>query len=145
MTRDNLDRERRLEAISLADEAVLTSIADQLLESTEVQISRGPTVGLLMVRVEEPSVRLPFNFAEVTVSEAEVVTGGQRGYAMVMGRAPAKALAGAIIDGALEAGHPDSDQIELVLRSALASESERIAAEWARVAPTTVKFEEMAP
>jgi alpha-D-ribose 1-methylphosphonate 5-triphosphate synthase subunit PhnG len=145
MTRGILDRERRLEAISLADEAVLTSIADELLESTEVQISRGPTVGLLMVRVEEPSVRLPFNFAEVTVSEAEVLAGGQRGYAMVMGRAPEKALAGAIIDGALEAGHPASGAIEQVLNSALARESARLAREWARVAPTTVKFEEMAP
>lgn len=140
-----LDRERRLEAISLADEALLAEIADQLLETLDVTTSRGPTVGLLMVRVEEPSVRQSFNFAEVTVSEAEVLVGRHRGYAMVMGRAPEKALAGAIIDGAIEMGHPASADIERHLESALRREKERQAREWARVAPTTVKFEEMAP
>jgi len=140
-----LDRERRLEAIGLADEPTLTAIADELLQSAGVQISRGPTVGLLMVRAEEPSVRHAFNFAEVTVSEAEVIVEGHRGYAMVLGRAPAKALAGAIIDGALEAGTPGTEGIEGVLNAALDREASRLAAEWARVAPTTVTFEEMAP
>ncbi len=85
-----------------------------------------------MVRVEEPSARQPFNFAEVTVSEAEVLTAGRRGYAMVMGRDPEKALAGAIIDGAMEAGHPVSPLIERTLQTALDREALRVEREWAK-------------
>jgi alpha-D-ribose 1-methylphosphonate 5-triphosphate synthase subunit PhnG len=140
-----LERERRLEAISLADGAVLVGLADQVLGTFDVEVVRGPSVGLLMVRVEEPSERLAFNFAEVTVSEAEVVAAGQRGYAMVMGRHPEKALAGAILDAAMEAEHPAAAAIERLLADALDVEEQRKGDAWARVAPTTVKFEEMAP
>ena len=140
-----LEREKRLEAISLADTEVLVGLADQVLESLDVTVSRGPTIGLLMVRVEEPSERLPFNFAEVTVSEAEVVALGQRGYAMVMGRQPEKALAGAILDAAMETGHPHAAVIDGELRQAIDREEQRKQAAWARVAPTAVRFDEMAP
>jgi alpha-D-ribose 1-methylphosphonate 5-triphosphate synthase subunit PhnG len=98
-----------------------------------------------MVRGEEPSERTQFNFAEVTVSEAEVTAQGQRGYAMVMGREPEKALAGAVLDVALEVGHPASPAIEAALTQALGAEARRREAEMQRVAPTRVRFEEMAP
>lgn len=140
-----LDREQRLEAISLAATGELVRLADAVLEDMDAEVTRGPVVGLLMVRVEEPSDRMPFNFGEVTVSEAEVLAGGHRGYAMVMGREPEKALAGAILDAALETAHSSSAEIEDCLRAALDAEQERQAAAWARVAPTTVRFEEMAP
>jgi alpha-D-ribose 1-methylphosphonate 5-triphosphate synthase subunit PhnG len=140
-----MDRETRLEAISLSDSPVLEQLADQVLETLEVEVARGPAVGLLMVRIEEPAERLQFNFAEVTVSEAEVVAEGQRGYAMVMGRQPEKAIAGAILDLAVELGHPATPDIERRLSEALERESERRAALVARVEPTRVQFEEMRP
>jgi alpha-D-ribose 1-methylphosphonate 5-triphosphate synthase subunit PhnG len=140
-----MDRERRLEAISLASSGLLEELADDVLQTLDVEVSRGPTVGLLMVRVEEPSERRRFNFTEVTVSEAEVTAAGHRGYAMVMGRAPDKALAGAILDAAIEAGHPTSDVIEERLTAVLRDEAQRQAAAWERVSPTRVRFEEMAP
>ncbi len=140
-----MDRERRLEAISLASSGLLEELADDVLQTLDVKVSRGPTVGLLMVRVEEPSERRRFNFTEVTVSEAEVTAAGHRGYAMVMGRAPEKALAGAILDAAIEAGHPTTTAIESQLSVVLQSEARRQAAAWVRVSPTRVRFEEMAP
>lgn len=140
-----MEREVRLQAISLSETESLVTIADEILGTIEIEVVRGPTVGLLMVRVEEPSARLPFNFAEVTVSEAEVLAGGKRGYAMVMGREPEKALAGAIIDGAIEAGHPVASMVQRTLQDALDRESARQSREWANVAGTMVKFEEMAP
>jgi alpha-D-ribose 1-methylphosphonate 5-triphosphate synthase subunit PhnG len=140
-----MDRERRLEAISLASSGLLEDLADDVLQTLDVEVSRGPTVGLLMVRVEEPSERRRFNFTEVTVSEAEVTAACHRGYAMVMGRAPEKALAGAILDAAIEAGHPTSDTIEQHLAAVLRDETQRQAAAWERVSPTRVRFEEMAP
>jgi alpha-D-ribose 1-methylphosphonate 5-triphosphate synthase subunit PhnG len=140
-----MEREQRLEAISLSDMDTLETLADQVLQSLAVEVARGPAVGLLMVRAEEPSDRLQFNFAEVTVSEAEVTADGQRGYAMVMGRAPEKALAGAILDVALELGHPASEEIESSLWQAIEREQRRTAAVLAAVEPTRVRFEEMAP
>jgi alpha-D-ribose 1-methylphosphonate 5-triphosphate synthase subunit PhnG len=140
-----MDRERRCEGIALADAAVLVGLADAVLADLDVTVTRGPTVGLLAVRVEEPFERLTFNFTEVTVSEAEVSAGGQRGYAMVLGRRPEKALAGAILDAAIECGHPAASRIEAALRETLDGEDARLRDEWARVAPTQVSFEEMAP
>lgn len=145
MTTPILSRERRLEAMALADGALLVGLADAVLETFEVEVSRGPTVGLLMVRVEEPSDRLRFNFIEVTVSEAEVTTAGLRGYALVMGRAPEKALAGAILDLAVESGHAATGEIEAHLVSVLLGDERRQRDTWARVSPTRVRFEEMAP
>lgn len=140
-----LSREQRLEGIALAAPEVLIDLADQVLEELEVVVTRGPLVGLLALRVEEPFERIPFNFTEVTVSEAEVSADGRRGYAMVLGREPEKALAGAILDAALECDHADWLLIEAELRTALTNEDARLREAWARVAPTRVAFEEMAP
>ena len=140
-----MEREERLEAISYAEREILEDLADRVLEDLPVEVSRGPSVGLLMLRGEEPSERLQFNFSEVTVSEAEVTANGRRGYAMVMGRQPEKALAGAVLDVALELGHPASDEIEAALKAALAVEDARQRSAVAAVAPTRVRFEEMKP
>jgi alpha-D-ribose 1-methylphosphonate 5-triphosphate synthase subunit PhnG len=140
-----MEREARLEAISMTDREVLEGLADQVLETLPVEVARGPAIGLLMVRAEEPSERTQFNFAEVTVSEAEVTAQGRRGYAMVMGRQPEKALAGAVLDVALELGHEAAPAIEAALLQALDAEQRRRQEIARRVAPTRVRFEEMAP
>ena len=138
-----MNRDERLSAISSANEDSLVDLADRVLSTLNVEVVRGPAVGLLMMRVEEPSDRLVFNFTEVTVPEAEVNAGGERGYAMVMGRAPEKALAGAILDVAVELGHESAPEIERTLRSAMDSEQARRDSRLAEVAPTRVRFEEM--
>ncbi len=138
-----MERESRLEAFGLADEATLVGMADDVLEDFEVEVTRGPTVGLLMVRVEEPSERLPFNFTEVTVSEAEVAAGDHRGYAMVMGKSPDRAVAGAVLDAALEAQHPLSPRIETMLSDAVAAGEAEWQRRWSTVAPTLVRFEDV--
>ena len=145
MTDFTHERETRLEAISLAPRERLIDLADEVLQTLEVEVARGPAVGLLMMRVEEPSDRLQFNFTEVTVSEAEVTAHGRRGYAMVMGREPEKALAGAILDLALELRHHVGPHIATCLDDALSAEEQRKQAMLARVAPTRVRFEELAP
>jgi alpha-D-ribose 1-methylphosphonate 5-triphosphate synthase subunit PhnG len=140
-----VEREERLAAISYAEREILEDLADRVLEDLPVEVSRGPSVGLLMLRGEEPSERLQFNFCEVTVSEAEVTANGQRGYAMVMGRQPEKALAGAVLDVALELGHPACGDIEAALKAALAAEDARRRSAVATVSGTRVRFEEMKP
>lgn len=137
-----MTREERFEAIALLSTDRLVEMADRVLESIDLDVTHGPTVGLLMVRHEEPVERLTFNLIEVTVTEAEVLADGERGYAMVMGRNPEHALAGAILDVAIELDHSISSEALHELRRAQSAEEERWRQEWAEVAPTAVKFEE---
>lgn len=136
-------REQRLEAMGMADALALVMLADRVLETLPVEVTRGPAVGLLMVQVEEPSQRLPFNFTEVTVSEAEVAAAGQRGYAMVMGTSPEKALAAAVLDVAVECEHPLTASIEALLDAANSRDQAQWQARWAAIAPTLVNFEDV--
>lgn len=138
-----MSREQRLEAMAAADATSIVSLADRVLEDFEVEVTRGPTVGLLMVRVEEPAERLPFNFAEVTVAEAEVSAGEHRGYAMVMGKSMEQALAAAILDAAMAAEHPLTATIETFLDAATEFADERWAERWSDVAATRVQFEDV--
>lgn len=138
-----MEREARFEAIASADADRLVALADEVLETLDVEVTRGPTVGLLMVRVEEPLERLPFNFTEVTVSEAEVAVGTHRGYAMVMGKSLEHALAGAVLDAAIEADHPLSPRIEAFLADEQDAAEEQWADRWAVIAPTRVRFEDV--
>jgi alpha-D-ribose 1-methylphosphonate 5-triphosphate synthase subunit PhnG len=138
-----MEREARLQAIASADPDRLVALADDVLDTLEVEVTRGPTVGLLMVRVEEPLERLPFNFAEVTVSEAEVAVGQHRGYAMVVGKSLDRALAGAVVDVAIEANHPLTPRIEAFLAEAEKLAEQSWADRWAEIAPTRVRFEDV--
>jgi alpha-D-ribose 1-methylphosphonate 5-triphosphate synthase subunit PhnG len=137
-----MTREERFEALAIAWPDRLIALADRVLETLQIEVTRGPSVGLLMVRHEEPVQRLTFNLVEVTVTEAEVLAGNERGYAMIMGRDPEHALAAAIVDVAIELGHPITSEAELMLKSAIHHEQRAWKDEWADVAPTTVRFEE---
>ena len=138
-----MKREERLQAIGCLEESTTVALADRALTSMDVEIIRGPLVGLLMLRAEEPSEKLAFNFCEVTVTEAEVEARGVRGYAIVLGRSLEKAVAGAVIDVALEIGHEMSDEITVNLREARLAEEKRWGQRWLEVAPTVVKFEDV--
>ena len=138
-----MEREERLEAVAGASLGSLVDLADRVMQTMDVEVVYGPTVGLLMARAEDPGERLAFNFVEVTVTEAEVLAGNERGYAMVMGRAPEKALAAAVLDAALESGHPLSHEILGLLYRAQAALQQERQARWERVAPTQVQFEDV--
>ncbi|MFN8523933.1 MAG: phosphonate C-P lyase system protein PhnG [Chloroflexota bacterium] len=140
-----IERESRLQAFGIAPTDALIALADEVLETLDVEVTRGPRIGLLMVTVEEPSERLPFHFTEVAVAEAEVSAGGVRGYGIVLGREPGKALAAAILDAALEHGHAISDRITRLIEEALATEEARLKELWDQTQQTRVIFDEMAP
>lgn len=137
-----MEREERLEAIAGASQASVVGLADRVMQTMDVEVVYGPTVGLLMARAEDSGERLVFNFVEVTVTEAEVLAGNERGYAMVMGRAPEKALAAAVLDAAVESGHPLTHEILSLLHRAEAALRQEQDARWAWVAPTQLQFED---
>ncbi len=63
---------------------------------------------------------------------------------MVMGRDPESALAGAILDAAVESGHPLTPEIIDLPRSAEARHKDELQKTWSEVATTKVDFEVMA-
>jgi alpha-D-ribose 1-methylphosphonate 5-triphosphate synthase subunit PhnG len=137
-----LTRDERFEAIALSESGALVAVADRILASREVSILRPPQSGAVMMRAIETAEGSVFNLGEVSVTEAEVEIEGERGYAMVLGFAPEKALAGAVLDAAAEAGI-DTGTIDALLVEAVATEQRRRQAEWQRLAQTRVQFDEI--
>jgi alpha-D-ribose 1-methylphosphonate 5-triphosphate synthase subunit PhnG len=138
-----LTREQRFEAIAVADPAALVPAANALLAAHPVEVLRPPVGGSVMIRAIETAEGSPFNLGEVSVTEAEVELAGQRGYAMVMGFAPEHALAGAIIDAAMEARIDQAPALEALLIASIDSAAREQAAGWETLAPTLVTFDEI--
>lgn len=138
-----MNREQRFEAIAVAQAADLTLLADAVLADTEVAVIRGPTAGMVMLQARESVEGIRFNLGEVLVTEALVAIGVYQGYALVQGMAHELALAGAICDAAVEAGHPVTAQILDALHAAEERADAAGRAAWARVASTRVAFDEM--
>jgi alpha-D-ribose 1-methylphosphonate 5-triphosphate synthase subunit PhnG len=142
-----MDRNRRFEILAAAqgDPEPLLALAEEVLLATgdARAVVTPPRVGMLMLRLREPVEGEAFNAGEVLVTEAQVALGGHQGYAMRLGRQPEVALAAAVLDAAVEAGHDLAPRILERLAALDRAERERQAAEWRRVAPTRVAFDEM--
>jgi alpha-D-ribose 1-methylphosphonate 5-triphosphate synthase subunit PhnG len=135
-------REGRFEAIAVADAAELISLADRVLARHEVTVLRPPASGAVMMRAVETAEGSVFNLGEVAVTEAEVELGGERGYCMVLGHAPEKALAGAILDAAAQASVA-ATEIETLLAESVARREDADRQAWASLAATRVRFDEI--
>ena len=116
-----------------------------LLVTGEIQITRPPRAGLVMMTVKD-SLAVDFHLGEVLATEAEVLLGGERGYGLIVGEDPRKALARAAADALMRCRRP----IELYgkvcecLESARQRQITRYAEEAALVASTRVNFDLMA-
>jgi alpha-D-ribose 1-methylphosphonate 5-triphosphate synthase subunit PhnG len=115
-----------------------------LLVTEEIQITRPPRSGLLMMTVTD-SLALDFHLGEVLTTEAEVMLGGERGYGLIIGEEPRKALARAATDALLRVGRPAGlcRQVRDCLDHARQSRAVRHAADAALVASTRVNFDLM--
>ena len=91
-------------------------------------------IGLVMLRGRAGGDGAPFNVGEATVTRAVVeLPGGERGYAHLLGRDPARARAAAILDAIWQR----SDDRATVEREALAPIARRWEAERAQSAAQT--------
>lgn len=143
-------REEWFEIMAQGPREPLVALVDRLLEQEggeegdgQLEILKEPKAAVLMVRARDTARGEIFNFGEALVTEAEVRFYGQTGYMLILGDDQMHALAGAICDAALEAGHPDRPAILETLTTMQRYQQEQVAAEWSRVAPTTVTFDEM--
>jgi alpha-D-ribose 1-methylphosphonate 5-triphosphate synthase subunit PhnG len=139
-----MNRDKRFELIARADSKRICGIAERILGDVEVEVIKKPTSGMIMMRFRDTAEKCVFNLGEVLVTEAEVRIGSELGYAMVMGRDPETALAGAILDAAVESGHPLAPEIIDLLRSEEGRLKEELQKTWTEVATTKVDFEVMA-
>lgn len=81
----------------------------QLFSTEEINITRSPETGLLMMAAKD-SFNTDFYLGEILVTEAEVEYKRLKGYAMVMGDEPEKALTAASLDAILQVDDGDLKQ-----------------------------------
>lgn len=130
--------------IAACDGETLVDLAETVLDGeTGVRILQAPKPKLVMQRVREPVHNEPFNLGEVLVTPAEVELDGERGFAMVAGRAEAPAVSGAIVDAAVAADHPRADRIKETLVAGMTERAARRQRQWAESRATTIEFETM--
>jgi len=115
----------------------------QLLSTEEINITKSPQTGLLMMIVQD-SFDTDFYLGEILVTEAEVECRGKTGYAMVMGDEPERALLAASVDAVMQG---DNEDFKKQIRGFVSEQMEKINStrekESALVAKTKVSFESM--
>lgn len=122
------------------DDGALSELL-MLLGRLEIVVSREPQAGLVMMSARDP-FETDFYVGEVLVTEAEVDYMGRKGYAMVMGDDPDRALARASLDALDQAGYVGKEikrLLERQVRKVAAAERK----EEALVRSTRVSFETM--
>lgn len=77
-----------------------------LMPQDEINIIKKPEIGLLMMAAKD-SFNTDFYLGEILVTEAEVEYKGLKGYAMVMGDEPERALLAASVDAILQTNNGD--------------------------------------
>lgn len=138
-----MNREQRVEALAAIPAEAAIRLAERLLDGSigSVAVITPPTVGMVMARIADGARGEVFNLGDVLVTEARVSIGAAEGWGMALGRAPDHALSIAVVDAALEAGHPDGASVEREL-AALAADAALVSAqEWRQVATTRVQFD----
>ena len=141
---DANDRSARFELIAMCDGDVLVRIANRVLASDPpLSVLQEPKPQLLMQQVREPVEHGPFNLGEVVVTPAEIELAGERGFAMVPGKAERAALSGAIVDAAVAAGHERTDEMTEELETAIERHGAERTREWSESRHTAVEFETM--
>ncbi len=135
---------RRAELLAVADESELVALADRCLAAApETRVVEPPTVGTIPLCVREPVVGERFILADVLATQAEVEHRGHRGWAMRLGEDPAAALAAAICDAEAASGAGLAQEVDLLCRRTERDRAAGAAREWAELARTEVRFEEL--
>jgi phosphonate C-P lyase system protein PhnG len=115
----------------------------QLLAEEEIDIVKAPQTGLLMMVARDP-FETDFCLGEILITEAETEYQGRRGYAMVLGEKPDRAMLTAAVEAICQSRNEAlKKHLERLL--AEASSSLREKEEWERkiLAASLVGFETM--
>lgn len=139
-----LNRARRCELLAATPGPTLIALADRVIDDAgPPRVVLAPEVGMTMMTVREPVEAIRFHVGEVLVCRAEVDHRGQSGWAMRMGEDRAATLAAALLDAEAAADGPRRAAIDELCRRTERVLAEDRAREWAELAATTVRFEEL--
>lgn len=138
-----LTRERRAELLARARADELEPLAEEVLTASGEQpvVLSGPDVGMVMMQVREPVAEERFYVGEVLVTQIEVELSGQRGWSMRLGDDTRATLAAGLLDAAAEGAA--RTQVEALCSRVAEREDLAARTEWAAIAPTEVRFEEL--
>jgi len=136
-----MERDERFALLAIGDAEAVMTLAETLLDTTDVTLIMPPRVGMVMLQMRDPVAGATFYAGEVLVTEAQVTLSGYDGYAVRFGREPEPTLAAAILDAALEAGHVLTPQILAHLAATAEAEQGRQRGEWRAVTQTRLAFD----
>ncbi len=140
------DRETRAALLAVAEPDELIELADRLLAVAgpgAVRVLVAPETGCVSTQVREPVRSERFLLGDVLATHAEVGLDGHQGWAMRLGDDRAAVLAAAVCDAAAEASPAAAAEVGALCHRVERRLAARDAAEWARLAPTVVEFEEL--
>jgi alpha-D-ribose 1-methylphosphonate 5-triphosphate synthase subunit PhnG len=132
---------RRFEAFADAALAVLEGLADGVLNTAEVRIIKPPSDELVLMQTRDSVSDGPFFLGEVLIQACQVAIGSSLGVGYALGTDARRALAAAILDAALNAGHPHSAAINAALDTEVVEAHRRRLSESDLVDRSRVKFE----
>lgn len=140
----SLSRSEVISELNMADAAALIALSHRCLAQDDaVVVTLPPTVGTVVTQVRETIAEQRFILGDVLVTQGGVRRRGVDGWTMRLGADRLAALAGAICATEFHAEGPLCDAVvELCQESRSAREAAR-AAEWERLAPSVVEFEEI--
>jgi len=133
----------RSEIFAEADLEVLERLADDVLANTTVRVHKAPAAELAHMQFQDPVRGQPFFLGEVLFHECVVEIGEVWGYGYALGQDPGRALYAAVLDAALNAGHPLSTKIEAALQDVAVQAARRRAIDMQITERTRVRFEVM--
>jgi alpha-D-ribose 1-methylphosphonate 5-triphosphate synthase subunit PhnG len=101
-----MDRKAAYELLATLDDRETIALGELALAGLDAPITivTPPTVGMVMARAIDGALGDCFNLGEVLVTQARVAIGDVEGWGMVVGSRPERALAVALVDGALARG-----------------------------------------
>ena len=140
---DAMKRNRRTRILVNGAAKLRSSLAAAIIASNTVLVIEPPTEGLVMLTVEDTARGSLFHLGELLVTESKARIGQTLGLGIVAGSNPKAAWELAVIDAAFNAGLPQTEGWERLLRQ----EEERLKAEQARedgrILLTRVDFKNM--
>ncbi|MDO5498341.1 MAG: phosphonate C-P lyase system protein PhnG [Propionibacteriaceae bacterium] len=138
-----LSRAEMTRWLAETNRADLIRVADEVLSSADIEIVRGPEVGTVATQIREPIAGTRFLLGDVLVSSAEVLLDDTPGWGMRLGADAEAALAQAVCEAELARGGGLAGQLRQLCADIAAVRRMERAAEWERLAPTVVEFEEI--
>jgi alpha-D-ribose 1-methylphosphonate 5-triphosphate synthase subunit PhnG len=130
--------------LNQAEATELIALASACLsDDPEVTVTRPPVVGVVMTQVRDTVAEQRFILGDVLACQAEVTRRGTYGWAMRLGSDRLASLAAAICAAEHAADGPRASEIVALCQRTRARRREDRAAEWERLVPSIVEFEEI--